>query len=48
MYAPSFMMTGTGFQAILRFCLSSSNGCNIGITVGSYLLSVLLRWAQVP
>jgi uncharacterized protein YraI len=30
-YLPSFVKIGTGVQAILRFCLSNSNGCNVGI-----------------
>jgi hypothetical protein len=33
-YIPSLMKTGTGVQAILRFCLSNLNGCNVGITDG--------------
>jgi putative component of toxin-antitoxin plasmid stabilization module len=33
-YIPSLMETGTGVQAILGFCLSSLNGCNVGITDG--------------
>jgi hypothetical protein len=32
MYLPSFMKIGTGGQAILRFCLSNLNGCNVSIT----------------
>jgi hypothetical protein len=31
---PSFMKIGIGVQAILRFCLSKLNGCNVGITDG--------------
>jgi hypothetical protein len=31
-YRPSFMKIGTGVQAILRFCLRSVRGCNVGIT----------------
>jgi hypothetical protein len=27
---PSFIKTGTGVQAILRFCLRNLNGCNVG------------------
>jgi hypothetical protein len=34
MYIRSLMKTGTGVQAILRFCLSNLNGCNVGITDG--------------
>jgi hypothetical protein len=30
----SFMKVGTDLQAMLRFCLSNVNGCNVGITVG--------------
>jgi hypothetical protein len=33
-YIPSFMKIGTGVEAILRFCLTSLNGCNVGITYG--------------
>jgi hypothetical protein len=36
-YTPSLMKIGTGVQAILRFCLVSLNGCNIGITDGTEL-----------
>jgi hypothetical protein len=38
MYIPSFMKTGAGVQASLRFFLSDSKGCNGGITDGSALL----------
>jgi hypothetical protein len=31
-YIQSFMKTGTGVQAILRLCLRSLRGCNVGIT----------------
>jgi hypothetical protein len=31
---PSFVETGTGVEAILRFCLSNLNGCNGGIADG--------------
>jgi hypothetical protein len=34
-YLPSSMMIGTGVQAILRFCLSNLNGCDVGITDGT-------------
>jgi hypothetical protein len=34
---PVFMKTDTGFQAILRFCLSKLNGYNVGITDGKQL-----------
>jgi hypothetical protein len=30
-YLPSFMEIATGIQAILRFCLSSLNGCDVGV-----------------
>jgi hypothetical protein len=46
-YAPSFMKIGIGVQAMLRFCLISLNGCNVGITDGKELRSAPLRWAQV-
>jgi hypothetical protein len=29
-YLPSFRKMCTGVQAILRFCLSDLNGCNVG------------------
>jgi hypothetical protein len=31
---PSFMKIGTAVQAILRFCLSNLNGCNVGVPDG--------------
>jgi hypothetical protein len=31
-YVIIYVYIGTGIQAILRFCLSSLNGCNVGIT----------------
>jgi hypothetical protein len=31
-YVPSFMKTGTGVQAICRFCLRNLRGSNVGIT----------------
>jgi hypothetical protein len=34
MYIQSFMMIGTGIQAILRFCLRNLKDCNVGITDG--------------
>jgi hypothetical protein len=34
MYIPSFMKTGTGVQAILRFCLRNLRGYNVGIADG--------------
>jgi hypothetical protein len=33
----SFIKTGTGAQAILRFCLRNLNGCNVGIIDGNDL-----------
>jgi hypothetical protein len=33
-FLPSFMKIGTGVESILRFCLNSLNGCNVGITDG--------------
>jgi hypothetical protein len=36
-YIQSFLKIYTGVQAVLKFCLSSFNGCNIGITDGRYL-----------
>jgi hypothetical protein len=33
-YLLSFMKTGRGVQAILRFCLSNLNGCNVVTTDG--------------
>jgi hypothetical protein len=36
-FLPSFMKIGAGLQAILRFCFSNLNGCNVGITDGAEL-----------
>jgi hypothetical protein len=36
-FLPTFMKTGTGVHAILRFCLRNLNGCNVGITEGEEL-----------
>jgi hypothetical protein len=36
-YLPSFMKIGTGVHAILRFCLSNVNSCNVGGTDGRNL-----------
>jgi hypothetical protein len=44
-YIPSFMNIGTGFQAIVRFCLRNLNGCNVDIIEGR---SMPLRWVQLP
>jgi hypothetical protein len=32
---PNLMKIGTGVQALLRFCLSNLDGCNVGIIDGS-------------
>jgi hypothetical protein len=31
-YIPSFMTFGSGIEVILRFCVSSLRGCNVGNT----------------
>jgi hypothetical protein len=36
-FLPDFMKIGAGVESILRFCLRSLNGCNVGITDGSDL-----------
>jgi hypothetical protein len=36
-YLPSFMKSGAGVQAILRFCLSNLNVCNVCISDGKEL-----------
>jgi hypothetical protein len=46
-YIPSFMKIGTGFQAILKFCLRNLRDYNVGITDGKEFLITPLRWAQV-
>jgi hypothetical protein len=46
-YLPRFMKTGTGVQAILRFCLSNLNGRNGGIANERVLLSVPSRWTSL-
>jgi hypothetical protein len=33
-YSPSSLKTGTGVQAILRFCLRHLRGCNVDISAG--------------
>jgi hypothetical protein len=33
----SFMKTGAGIQADLRFCLMNFNDCNVGMTNGKEL-----------
>jgi hypothetical protein len=43
---PSFMKTGTGVQAILRFYLSNLKGCNADITDERDLWCTPVRWAQ--
>jgi uncharacterized protein YraI len=35
LFSPSLMMIRTGVEAIIRFCLSNLDGCNVGITDGS-------------
>jgi hypothetical protein len=40
MYIPSFMKTGTGIEAILRFCFRDLRGCNVGTTDGSAEVSL--------
>jgi hypothetical protein len=42
------MEIGAGVQAILRFCLNSFRGYNVGITDGRDFFIRPLRWAQVP
>jgi hypothetical protein len=37
------MTIGTAIQAILSFCLSNLNGCNVAITDGKQLQSAPLR-----
>jgi hypothetical protein len=44
-YIPCFMKTGTGMQAIFRFCLRNFKGCNVGITDGRDL-SASFKWTQ--
>jgi hypothetical protein len=39
----SFMKTGKGIQAILRFCLCNLNGCTVDITDGNELRSAPFR-----
>jgi hypothetical protein len=41
------MKIGIGVQALLRFCLSSLRGCNVGITDARDLCSTSFRWTQV-
>jgi hypothetical protein len=33
-YILSFMRTGRGIEAILRYCLINLRGCNVGVTEG--------------
>jgi hypothetical protein len=33
-WIPSFIMIGTGVQAILRFDIRNFRGCNVGVTDG--------------
>jgi hypothetical protein len=46
-YIPSFLQSIMGFQAILKFCLSSLKGCEVVIIDGRDLWSKQLKWAQV-
>jgi uncharacterized protein YraI len=32
-FLPSFMKIGKGVQAMLRFCISNLNCCNVSVTV---------------
>jgi hypothetical protein len=41
------MKIGTGHQAVLKFHLSSSNGCNVGITDGGDLRTERFKGAEV-
>jgi hypothetical protein len=41
------MKIDTDFQTILRFSLSSLNGCNVDIANGKELQSAALWWVQV-
>jgi hypothetical protein len=47
-YTPSVMTTGTGVEAILRFCLLNLRACNVDITDGRDFFITLLTWAQAP
>jgi hypothetical protein len=31
-FLPSYMKTGAGVQAVLKFCLRNLRGCNVGIS----------------
>jgi hypothetical protein len=42
-YVPSFMKTGTGVQAILRFCLNNLACCNVGVSDGRDLRNTPFR-----
>jgi hypothetical protein len=44
----SFMKTGGGVQATLRFILRNLRGCNVELTDRSHLQITPLRRAQVP
>jgi hypothetical protein len=39
-YIPSFMKTGAGIQAMLRFSLRNLKVCNVGITYERYVRSM--------
>jgi uncharacterized protein YraI len=46
-YLPVFIKIDTGFQAILRFCLSNFKGCNVDINDGMDFLNAPLKWALI-
>jgi hypothetical protein len=44
-WIPSVIKIGTCIEGILRFCLSSLKGCNVGVTDDEDLCSAPLKWA---
>jgi hypothetical protein len=46
-FLPNFMQIGIGVQALLRFCLSNLEGCNVGITGGRDLCSSPLSGGMI-
>jgi hypothetical protein len=46
--SPSFMKSGIGIKAILKFGPNELRGRNIGTADGRDLCSMQLRWAQMP
>jgi hypothetical protein len=46
-YLPNCMKIGIGVQAILEFCLSNLNSCNVDITDGRDLRSAPLKWTEM-